>query len=227
MPTAKLEDVAQILPAPVPPSKEVIQEPASEEADGAGAEPEAKRHEWSSTQINLPEPIAKAIQEFAAKIPDEEIGEEGREDDSHVTILYGIDTEDSDVAAVAFHGQRPVKVKLGRLSLFKNDDADVLKLDVDSPDLIDLNEEIRGLLPHVEKQMKYVAHATVAYLKPGEGDKYVGKSVPGASGKKFTADTVVFSSKNGSRSEIPLGGQSKQTAKPSPEEIPEPAAQAQ
>lgn len=207
MPTARLDDIEEFAPqkAPAPSSKEVIHKSASDEQDGAGTKPEEERHEWSSTQINVPEAIARAIQEFAAKIPEEQIGEEGREDESHVTVLYGIDTEDPDTAAVAFHGQRPIRIKFGTLSLFKNDDADVLKLDVDSPALNDLNEEIRGVLPHVDKQLKYVPHCTVAYLKPGEGDRYVGRSLPGATYRRFIADAVVFSSKDGSKSDIPLG----------------------
>lgn len=53
------------------------------------AEPERK-HKFSSTHVTLPPEVGKRLAELARSIPDEDLGEDGREDDPHVTVLYGL-----------------------------------------------------------------------------------------------------------------------------------------
>lgn len=176
-------------------------------------------HEWSSTQVNLPGDIGNAIVAFAATIPETLLAPDGREDEPHVTVLYGIDPTDATSAREALKNSDPIRLKLGKLSLFETDDADVLKLDVESPDLEAMNRELREQVPHVEKQSEYIPHATVAYLKPGDGAEYIGKPVPGATGKRVKLDTVKFTSKDGSSSEIKLGNSSAQSIAPVPTSV--------
>lgn len=161
------------------------------------------KHEYSSTQLNLPAAIATAMRRFGASIPDSLLAEDGREKEAHVTVKYGLHSTSDSGVRKAIADESPVTIVLGKISLFRNDDADVVKVGVQSPGLRRLNQKI-STLPNSDTHPDYQPHATIAYLKPGKGAPYAGKSVPGVTGKSVTADAVVFSSKSGNRSTIPL-----------------------
>lgn len=221
MPTARLEDIetpdsaAPDTEAPAPPEQEVIPKPASDK-------PEGQAHEWSSTQVNMPPEIAQAVLAFAQSIPPEKIisGKDEGQGEPHTTLLYGIDSTDAAPIKAALQDAEPVRLKLGKLGLFENDDADVLMIEVESPDLEALNAQLRAEVPHVDKQLEYHPHLTIAYLKPGEGAEFVNKGAPGITGKRMKLDTVKFSSKDGTVVDIPLG---QSSAEPSQEPAPTPA----
>lgn len=90
-------------------------------------------------------------------------------------------------------GTGPIHVTLGKLSLFRNPDADVLILSVQSPQLETLHERL-GILPNETTHKDYKPHLTIAYLKPGTGQKYVESwSVLNLRGKVLTFDEVTYS----------------------------------
>ena len=188
------------------------QEPQPVETSGVG-----EVHKFSSTQVNLPEALAKVARAWSAKIPEKSLAEDGREAESHVTLKYGLHDTDPAGTIEALKGESPVQVRFGAISIFQGktaDDPDVLKVDVTSPDLHRLNGKVSAL-PHTDTFPKYSPHLTLAYVKRGMGDKYVGKIIPGLSGKTISLDTVIFSSKDGRRTDIPLAGSGQvSTAKP-------------
>ncbi len=169
---------------------------------GRSAQPK-EEHEYSSTQFNMPENIADAVMKFGKSIPDAAIGEEGREMEPHVTAFYGLKSGSPEDTRGALKDQEPITVKLGKTSLFENDDADVLKIDVDSPELEAINKKLRKF-PNGNEHPEFEAHVTIAYLKPGKGKPYAGKSIPDITGKSVPLDTLIFSSKNGEKTHIPL-----------------------
>ena len=63
-------------------------------------------YSYSCVMARLPEPLASMIREIAEEIPDSLVhddgsNEQGREDEPHVTVKYGLHTEDpEEVAAV-------------------------------------------------------------------------------------------------------------------------------
>lgn len=211
MPTARLEDIQAL--APASPEQEVIPETtSSDKPDEAGA-----THDWSSTQLNIPEPISTAILKWASdNVPRESLtGEDGEgEGEPHVTVLYGIDATDPSAVTNALSDQQPVIIKIGKLSLFEGDDSDVLKLEVESPSLDALNKLLRGKVPHIETHFDYEPHITVGYLKIGEGGEFDGKSIPGVTGKRVRLNAITFSSKDGSKVDIPLGTPDQAPATP-------------
>ena len=171
-----------------------------------------------STQLTLSPEDAKPIQNFAKSIPEKALyslkdanGNEqyGRETEPHVTALYGLTGEGDSPEAVrrASAGQGPTKFKLGKLSLFSDPDKpyDVLKSDVESPDLHELNGKLKQL-PHSSDYPDYHPHMTIAYVKKGEGDRYVGRD-PFA-GREFTLDQLTHSpaDKAAGKTQIPLDG---------------------
>jgi 2'-5' RNA ligase len=59
------------------------------------------------------------------------------------------------------------------MSLFENDEYDVLKFNVISNDLAKLNKLMKGNFEYTSNYPNYIPHLTIAYLKKGEGKKYI------------------------------------------------------
>lgn len=180
--------------------------PAAKKKGAKEAPASAEVHEYSSTQVDLPAAIAAKVKAAGKKIPAAELDEEGREAQPHITVLYGLHAADPAEAAALLKETGPIEAKLGKISMFAGKDggADVLKIDVESPDLAKMNAKLRGSVDYTNSYPKYVPHVTLAYVKPGEGKKYVGQSVPGVTGETIPFDSVTFSSKNGTMTPMPL-----------------------
>ncbi len=161
-------------------------------------------HEYSSTQVQLVGRPVEIVRKMQSAIQRTDIGTEGLEERPHITVKFGLHFQTPSAklrAALKTFG--PVTLTLGKTSLFKNEDADVLKVDVDSPDLHRLNKVISRVVPTFDTYPKYVPHLTIGYLRPGRGTKYAGdKSLEG---QKLTFHSIVFSGKKGHRETIPLG----------------------
>jgi 2'-5' RNA ligase len=167
-------------------------------------------YDFSSSQINLPQPISQKIVKWGQKnIPDKEIFKDpkdpgfGRENEIHVTVLYGIHGNNVDSIKKVLKDVKPFKIKLGKVKIFdKSDKFDVVHIDVISPELKKLNSKFCCSLAYTNKYKKYQPHITIAYLKHGEGSKYVGNT--DFENKEFQADHVIFSPKEGDKEKILL-----------------------
>lgn len=176
---------------------------------------EAPKTPKSSTQFALSKPDAKPLLDFAKSIPDDEVyhknDESGKEDygietEPHVTALYGLTKHDPEPIKAALEGHGPVSFTLGKMSVFDNPDYDVLKVSVSGADIHAVNKKLKAL-PNENTFPDYQPHLTLAYLKKGEGAKYVGDSR--FEGKKLAFDSLTFSPPNEIRkttgtTEIPL-----------------------
>lgn len=180
--------------------RELRPETSKEEKPAA----EKSEHDYSSTQINLPPGPASKIERIAAEIPDADLADEGREKEPHITVKFGLHGNDPDAVRALLAKEPPIKVSFGKTSLFQNDEADVVKVDVDSADLHRLNKLIADALPNTDTHPEYKPHATVAYVKPGLGKKYAGNPI--MQGDSFTIKEIVFSGQDGTKTVIPLGG---------------------
>ena len=170
-----------------------------------------------STQLTLSPEDAKPFLNFARSLPDSIVHSEkdadgkeqyGREDEPHITSLYGLHGSGDDPAAVAgaVENHGPVKARVGKLSVFSNPDApyDVLKAEIHSPALHGLNGRLRGL-EHSSDFPDYKPHLTLAYLKKGAGAGLVGKNT--FEGKELTFDHLTHSpaDRTAGKTQIPLG----------------------
>lgn len=161
-------------------------------------------HSFSSTQVNLSGPAKDAVLAMAKAIPSKELAEDGREDVPHVTVKFGLHFRSPSVRLRRVIEEFGViTATLGKTSLFQNDDADVLKVDVDSADLHRLNALVSKVIPTHTTHPTYIPHVTIAYLKPGLGKKYAGRD--DLAGRKLQFDRVLFSDKDGHMEEIKLG----------------------
>ncbi len=144
------------------------------------------------------------------RIPVSHLADDGRENDPHVTVKYGLHTADPEEVKRALIGHAPVKLKFGKTSLFppnKEDGFEVVKVDIESPDLHALNKKITKSLTNTDTHPEYHPHATIAYVKIGKGKLYANDST--LYGKEVTADRVVFSSKTGKKTAIMLTGRGR------------------
>lgn len=170
-------------------------------------------YDSSSTQVDLPEDLAKQVIEWGkANIPEKCLHNDGEnskglEDEIHCTILYGLNTRNPQVIGNALKGTvKPFNVRLGLIDGFQdNKKYDVLKINVECPELIKLHYLLDKRFPNKNSFPTYSPHITIAYLKKGCIDKWLGNET--FRGKEFPANGITFSpSGNGERQIIPISG---------------------
>ena len=166
---------------------------------------------YSSVQINLPSILADQVMRWGRDMvqekdiycpPNDLI--HGREDEVHITLLYGVHAHSHEEVQSVLSGQNPFEVRLGHISVFTtNEEFDVIKIEALSSSLFYLNHLLRTNLPNTSNYSVYKPHVTIAYVKKGTdyknliGDDYFKEW-------KWTNSTVIFSSKNGQKTPIRL-----------------------
>jgi 2'-5' RNA ligase len=139
------------------------------------------------------------ILEFIKKIPNEcvyeEVGENyGKEANPHVTVMYGLSPiEETRVKELLNKVPKKIVAELGKISKFSNADApyDVLKIEVKSPHLNKIHEMIRKNFENNYKWPQYNPHVTLAYVKKGTCNEYVGNKT--FEGMKVMFETFMYS----------------------------------
>lgn len=190
----------------------------SAQGDAGQSAPNQKTHDYSNTQIQVKGKVAKEVKSFGQKIPDTELYTEenddsyGREEEPHVTVRYGLET-DNPADLKELGSLPPITVKTGKVSIFETDKYDVVKVDVESDSLTEANKKV-GEIAEVpgETFKEYTPHITIAYVKKGEGKKYVGDS--SIEGQEITVDTINLSSRDGKMHEIKLEGKQESPVEP-------------
>lgn len=174
-------------------------------------------HDYASTQYNLPPRASRRVGKLAAMIEDEDLAGDGREDTPHVTVRYGLLSDEPAKALALATRLGPVHATLGEVKVFSaatntvSDDSsaglvtptgqpDVVYIEVDAPLLHKLNRQLKQAYSHVEKYREYRPHVTLAYVKPGQGAKYAGPCT--LTGLSFDLHDFVFSTREGKRSHL-------------------------
>lgn len=166
-----------------------------------------KQGDYSCVMALVPHDLAQEIVEWGVRnVPDEELyltdeGKLGRELESHVTIYYGLLTNDAKAVRRSFNEDKPYKAKLGKVRHFQPPELpfDVLTVEVISEDLDRVNKrtsesfECADDLPSNE----YKPHITIAYMKRDKAKDYIGYD--GFEGKEVELDTLVFSPHKGNK----------------------------
>ena len=167
----------------------------------------AEARSYSCLMGQLPSNLSRGIFALQSRVdpkdlknPTFEAGEQ-----PHVIVLYGLHTHNPDdvYSQIKRHGAiRPVTLRLGKLDVFRHRDQDVLKVNVESPDLEHLHKVVKHL-PNSFTFPNYNPHVTVSYLHPGRGEKYLGLSNP-LEGREVTIGGLVFSTPDKKYSYVPL-----------------------
>ena len=127
----------------------------------------------------------------------------GIETEPHITILYGIHKEVDDDQVMAMFSdikKSDFDLEVNGLDCFYSKDYDVLKMNIKSEKLNELNN-LAEKLPHTSTYPDYKPHITIAYLTKGNGNNYVDLNFKM---KINTIDKIVYSKTNGEKIDIPL-----------------------
>ena len=139
--------------------------------------PETGR-KFSSTQIDLPKPVADGVRQLANSIPDSDLSGDGRETKPHVTVKYGLHDAGPEKLQSWLRDTPPITLTLGKTGFFPpspgSDGNDVVYVEVDSPQLHEANSSISKAFPVTDTHPEFKPHITLAYVKPGAGQKYAG-----------------------------------------------------
>lgn len=163
----------------------------------------AKKDEpLSWVQINLPYLLSKEIQQWSQdNIPEDQLSAKGKEEETHVTVFYGFYDNTPFKVRKIIEKIKPFKIELGKISVFHNEEFDVLKITVYSDELKETNEKLKSI-PHKESKYSFNPHVTLAYLKKdgnwkfGSEDHFIGI--------KFKVDEMVFTAKDKKKFKIEL-----------------------
>lgn len=149
-----------------------------------------RKHKFGCLMLNLPESLRKQLTDWTVEnVPEYHLGPGGIEWTGHVTVKYGfLDGSEETVQALRALLIRngPIPVKLTGASLFKsgygkwkNEDGDVLKIDVESPRLRELNAQVSAAFACEDKFAdNYQPHVTLCYLNPENSATYEKVQLP-------------------------------------------------
>lgn len=169
------------------------------------------KYDYSSLLIELPEDITDNVISWGFdNIPNDSLfldpndPEFGREEDIHITLIYGLHTENARHISELFVEEKEFECKLGNINLFtKNKNFDVLVVDVECEKLHELNLKVKRELEVTESYPIYIPHVTICYLKKGHCKSFLKDNV--FDGEKFMINKILFSSKTGVKTPIKLG----------------------
>ena len=165
-------------------------------------------HQYSTVQLVLDDAAASVLRQRAASMiaPAHVHPGEGLETRPHITVLYGLETDDvGDVLPLIGPSESPIEAVLQGLEVFRPEgkDYDVLVHRVACPGAIVLHERLIGALPHVTTHPVYQPHVTLGYVQRGVGGQYATLQT-GLEGMVLTFWEVEFNSSEDVRTTIPL-----------------------
>lgn len=119
------------------------------------------------------EDLQRDIPESELFTSDEPYNHYGIADECHVTLVPCLDNDVNQDELIELAGDiRDYKALLTNVSIFENDEYDVLKCDAESKFLSDANKRITDRFETHSQYKDYHPHMTIAYLKKGLADKY-------------------------------------------------------
>jgi 2'-5' RNA ligase len=167
------------------------------------------QYDFSSVHVDVPPVLAMEIMEWGQQVSDEDIYVTqsdptfGREDEIHITILYGLHTDNPEQLRKLLERSGPVNVTLGKIEVFTNpQNYDVVMIEAHSRELHDLNVLLKEKTAHSSRFPLYQPHVTIAYVKKGRGWEHRG--LDQWEGTQFMCHYAVFSSRNGGKYRISL-----------------------
>ena len=161
-----------------------------------------------SVQVFIDGTLRSTAIRMAELIDTDYLSAKGRELSPHITVKYGFPShiQLEDVRSIAQLFQ-PFKVKFGQISLFENDDFDVVKVEVDSQELRRLNN-LLSFLPNSDEHVEFNPHLTIAYVLSGLGWLFCNMRNE-LLNVEYEVREIVFSDEDGRLERVGLGGVEK------------------
>jgi hypothetical protein len=165
-------------------------------------------YDYSSVLVELPKILATKILLWGKdNIKDDDLyqpndGTHGREDSIHITVIYGIYSQEPQKLFKLLQYQPPFEIELGKVSLFSNEYFNVVKIEAFSPVLFYLNKFLEANIYNKKSIFLYKPHVTIAYTKRFSDVRL--KDIGFFEGITWTANSLNFSSRNGTKARIRL-----------------------
>lgn len=167
-------------------------------------------YQYSSIQVNVPEILAREVINWGDEMiedkdiyspPDDLI--HGREDEVHITLLYGIHSHSPEDSKRVLCEQPPFEVQFGQVSIFNtNCEFDVVKIEVSGTGLFRLNNILNLNIENTNYYSSYKPHVTIAYVNKNTCKNLIGSKY--FDGWKFVVNSLIFSSTNRQKTAIRL-----------------------
>jgi hypothetical protein len=156
-------------------------------------------YQYGCVMAQVPNMVAKPLLDLGQRlVPDnilyhDPMGREeyGRETELHTTIKFGLtQTYSKEQMEQFIRGTKPFYITIWGLDVFENENFDVIKLNVDGPELRRLRQ-IFDAMPNTDSYKDYKPHMTIAYVQSGMGKGYKGKSLKAM--PQILIDTIKYS----------------------------------
>ena len=196
---------------------EAMQLIAEDEQKTKAAQAQKQEHQYGTTQIDIwsGSSLALSMKHAREQIDDADCMAQGKDvEGDHITIRYGLQSDDVDALRVYLASLTPFVVTAKRVLAFEpsehSDGAAPIVVEIDSPDLHRLHEDIEAHADFKESSFAtYIPHASVAYVTPESASKYTHLQVSGS----YRVDMITISHRTGVREIIPLSGMPRHVAK--------------
>ena len=182
-----------------------------------------KKRESSCLMAVVPWTVADDVRRAALSIPDDQLfheeakgyveeGDSGREMNTHITVLYGIESDDPDDVSVYLSS---IDCNVGELGWFHHPELGyhVLRYSVESFPLMQLNKLLTHRLPNHQTFPEYIPHITVAYVKDGSDLNKIEAAVKiiakGIEGQRFVVSEYELSTRDGATYDLLQGSLGK------------------
>ena len=169
---------------------------------------EEKPQSFGWVSVKVPGNISKKMIKFCKDISKNELYTEtgsskyGIETDHHITVKYGIHSKNANEIKKILNNENSGEITLNKITMFDNDDYDVLKIDVKSNDLTRLNKKISNNTKITDSFPTYNPHITLAYLKKDYGKKYINNDL--FNNMSFEFNKVIFEDSDDKKTIIKL-----------------------
>lgn len=159
--------------------------------------------EYGALMLNINVPKWKEITKMIDKNDIYTKATFGIEKEPHVTILYGFHQEvtPKEIEELLKEKHNPtdkIKIELVGISHFETPNYDVVKFDVKSEKLVELNKLMKKL-PYTSSFPNYHPHMTISYVKKGTGKKYDEKFDENV---ELASNNIVYSTVKGRKTTI-------------------------
>lgn len=193
-----------------PPSFQPPAEFKREQVQLSESTKEEKAHEFSCLLFKLPTELTLDVLRLGMEIPEDQLAEDGRELEPHITCKFGFHTNDTEEVRKVVQSLSPIAVQLGNASYFEGKDNayDVVKIEVKSQALHELNATVSKELECTDTYPTYQPHITIAYVRSGLG-KYWSSKLNSLYGGVAALDLITFSNKQREHITIPMLGKAQ------------------
>jgi 2'-5' RNA ligase len=137
---------------------------------------------FAYVRIEVPQDLKNVLSKWSIdNISDKSLAYAARDNprvtEFHITVKYGIYTNNPNDIYPIISNTSPFSVKLGDISTFDYDDYQILKVDIRGSRLHVLHSQLMKRIKNEETHVKYQPHITLAYMKYGEANKFISNDI--------------------------------------------------